>query len=300
VVAVGTYFPIDFDEFTPRPYGLTSVATPVTPTSPHWQAGVTWTPLCVSGSTTYMTCITGGTTVAPPAKSATYDRVFQGARPFTVVTEFDCSPAGTWDDAEQIALTSLTRAEQHQIEQTFWTGIAGGQQLIYPNLNTIGPIFDGAEILLQPGGTFISGAPLDIVEGLGRLENALASCWDGTGIIHVPTILIPAMCSQGLIYVVGNELYTKNGNEVVAGAGYQFNRGPGGATAPAGSGWIMATGPAFYITGPPRVIDRRSSFDRGVNTLKMISERTCVVGYSCCLAGVLVSTGGEPVGTPNA
>lgn len=294
----GAYLPITFDDFTPRPHGLLFVATPVTPGSDHWQAGVTWEPLCVSGSTTFMPCVSGGD-VTPLAKSATHDETHQGARPFTVITEFDCAPIGTWANAEPTALQTLTRAEQGLIERAFWTGNAGGQHIVYPNLTTVGPLFD-SEILLQPAGTYVSGVALDVVEGLGKLENALAQCWDGVGVIHVPTILAPAMCAQYLIYEEGGKLYTKAGNLVSIGAGYPWDIGPNGAVAPAGTGWLMATGPVFIIRGTPRVLDKRGSLDRGVNTLKIISERTVLLGYSCCHAGVLVTLGGEPAGTPSA
>lgn len=295
----GAYLPINFDDFTPRPHGLLSVATAVTPTSDHWMAGVFWEPLCVSGSTTFTPCVTGGTAIQPATKVATHDDVNQGARPFTIITELDCAPVGTWADAEPNALRTLTRAEQRQVERAFWTGDAGGQHLVYPNLTTLGPILDG-DILLQPAGTYVSGAPLDVVEGMCQLENALAACWDGVGVIHVPTILLPALCAQSLVYEEGGRLYTKSGNVVVAGAGYPWNVGPNGAVSPAGTGWLMATGPVFIIRGTPRVLDKRASLDRSVNTLKIISERTVLLGYSCCHVGVLVTLGGEPAGTPSA
>lgn len=256
-----------------------------------------WEPICALGSTTLLPCITGGTAITPPVKEPTYEHTTQGARPFTVYAELDCSAPGFWDDAESEALTALTQSEHYQIERTLWTGIAGEMSnIIYPNLNTVGPVMD-AEILLQPAGTFISGAvPLDIVEGLGTLENNLAACYNGVGVIHVPAILLPAMCAQGLVYEKNGKLYTKLGNLVAAGAGYNWSEGPNGANAPAGTGWLMATGPVFHILGQARVIDKRSSLDRGVNTLKMIAERTVLIGYNCCLTGVLVTLGGEPAG----
>lgn len=299
MVTSGNYAPLDIDEFTPRPYGLLQSATAITPTGPHWQGGITWNPICASGTTTYMACITGATTDPPPAKAATFEDTHQGARPFTILTEFDCNPVGAWDDAESVSLVALTRAEQRQAEYTFWTGIAADQKLVYPNLTS--PTLVDGEVILQPGGVFISGSvPLDITEGLGRLEAQLGVCWDGVGVIHVPSVLLTAMCAQGLVYERNGKLYTKAGNLVIAGAGYPATYGPNGVTSPAGTAWLMATGPVFKIVGPPRVFDKRSSLDRGVNTLKMISERTVLIGFHCCLAGVLVSTGGEPSGTPNA
>ena len=294
----GTYVPISFDDFTSRPYGLLSVATPVT-ADDHWQAGVQWEPLCAQGSSTFLPCVSG-IALTPTAKSLTYDETYQGARPFTIITELDCAPVGAWVDAEPQSLQALTRVEQGLIEEAFWTGIAGGQHLVYPNLTTVGPVFD-SEILLQPAGTYVSGVTaIDVVEGLGQLENALAACWDGVGVIHVPSILLPALCAQSLVYREGARLYTKAGNLVAAGAGYPWNVGPNNAVSPAGTGWLMATGPVFIIRGNAKVLDKQASLDRSVNTLKVISERTVLVGYSCCHAGVLVTLGGEPAGTVSA
>jgi hypothetical protein len=234
-------------------------------------------------------------------KSATWSRSTRGARPFTVYDEVDCSAAGGgWEEGQNRALLALSRSAQTQVEATFWSGSSGLGAPVFPNLTTSGVLLDATQqLVLQPSSTIISGAPLDVVEGLGRLEKAIRDCYDGVGTIHVPMQLAAAFAARNLCYMRGQQLVTYAGNVVVIGGGYP-GTGPDGSTPPGGSTWVRATGPLFGYRSSPRTFEPVATFDRSVNTVKAIAEQNYLVAWRCCLAGVLMTTGGEQAGEPNA
>lgn len=286
--------------FTPAPYGLDTAVNWLIPESPHWQGGVMWEPICAEANTTLNPCVTGAGGLTPALKAETFEYLLRGARPFTVYTEVDCSTPGMWEKFQDYAVTGLTRSELAQLERTFWTGDAGGiSDVVLPNLTASGPVSDG-QVLLQLNSVGVTGVALDVVEGLGRLEQTLADCWDGAGVIHVPRLLIPALCAQNQIIERGGRYLTWNGNQIVAGGGYPASIGPGGVVAPVGTGWMFATSPIFGYRGQINSTPRVSALNRAVNTVKMIAERTVLLGWECCLAGVLVTAGGEPAGVYNS
>lgn len=289
--------------YVPLPYGLTSVVNWQTSTD-RWEGGIQWESVCATGSTTISPCITGAPILDPPAKAETWDRIVRGARPFTVFSEIDCAAPGWWQLAQEHAARGFTQSEAFQIERVFQTGQVPGMgsgPLIFPNLTSTGPFTDTAalpSVLLQPSSIVVSGSGLDVVEGLGILEKAVASCYQGgTAVIHVPVRLAGAFQAQYLIKQQGPNLTTAAGNKMVIGSGYDETFGPGGTTPVAGSGWIFATGPMFGWRSNIRQLGaQRDQFDRAENTLKMITERTVILGWDCCLAAVLVTLGGEPAG----
>ncbi len=290
------------DDFDAQRYGLMSVITWVPSGDNHWKAGVQYDVDCAEAQITLSDCIVTG--IAP--KAATFTRVTRGARAFTVYAEKDCSPPGSddwWTDASNEVITALGQASPTQIEKAFWSGYSGGNAApVYPNLMSTGPVFDSTnDILLQPSATLISGSPLDVVEGLGRLEESLGNCYDGVGVIHIPVRILAELAAQSLVYRDGQVLRTFKGNLVAAGAGYDSTIGPGGTTPPAGSAWMFATSPIFGLRSAAQTRNNTvESFDRSVNTLKIIAEQTVLIGWKCCRIGVLVSTAGEPIGTPGA
>lgn len=305
--------------WTPLDFGLASVITwqtmtvdgPIGPdglpqqtVDERWIGGIRYEAFCASGNTTVSPCITGDVIDVPP-KAATWERQTRGARSFTVYSEIDCSPVGFWERAQELAALGLTQAEAYQMERTFQTGTAATvPNLILPNLTTTGEIFDpiDARVLLQPASTTVTGAVLDIVEALGRLEAAMADCYaGGRGVIHVPVQVANAMAAQHLVTARGTQLRTTIGNLVAVGAGYLPNLGPGGVTAAAGTGWMYATGTMFgYRSGLKLVGTNRESLDRANNTLKRIAERHFVIGWDCCLLAIAVTLGGEGAGVYNS
>lgn len=287
---------VDAPTFTPSPYGLLSAVTPSITSDPHWQNGVTWQSYCMDpmGATTYDEClvVTGiGDVPAPSNKSANVDTSHRAATPFTVLARFDCATVGyTTEEFARIGTTALTQSESWQVENAIWSGLADGKPVVFPHLSADSIVLDGDDYTLQLTTSVPITGAVDPATGLGLLEQELADCHNGVGIIHVPVKLLPTLDAHGLVRDRNGILRTLNGNIVAVGAGY-----PG--TSPAGvdpgdtQSWMYATGPMFMYRSQIRVFPYRESVNRSNNTVEMLAERTYVVGWDCCQSGVLVNVG---------
>lgn len=279
--------------FTPLPYGLLTVAQLPTPPS-HWANGVTYETNCLrTGNTTYDECIavTGtGSPPPPPAKANTTELDVRGATAFTVFTKFDCSPVGrTNGEAQKIATDAINQSAPWQVERSFWTGRAAGQEVVFPHLADNTQVLDAQGVLLQS--IPVTGAgPMDIARGLGFLEEELANCYNGEGVIHIPRNVLATMQAWQLVEARGPQLRTKNGNLVAVGSGYP-GTGPNGQAPAAGNEWIFATGAVFAYHGGVFISEIKDSFNKAENTVEMLAERTYVLGWDCCHAAVEVITG---------
>jgi len=298
---------VDAPTFTPSRYGLLSVVQRPDVTSPHWQNGVTWDSHCPEnmGDTTYDECIatTGapeGAVPEPSAKTANVERSHRGATPFTAYTRFDCSPVGN-EEAQRIATAALSQVEEWQVEYTFWTGLVDDRTLAFPHLASTTTVLDNDGIILQPTtSTAVTGVAVDVATGLGRLEKALADCYGGRGVIHVPIEALPTLVAYELVEQVGGrdvgsgqfgrQLQTKAGNLVAVGAGYP-GTGPDGIDPGTTTTWLYGTGPVFMYRSDVFVAPFTSALDRTNNTVQMIAERTYVLGFDCCLHAVQVELG---------
>src|ERR1700755_1651890 len=175
--------------FDPRNFGLLSVVQPrYDEPDPHWRNGVIWQDICGLGASTFDPyCLTTSSipaSGAPPApKIDNIDWNTYGAIPFTVLAKVDCSPVGySQDEQRGRAVDALSRTEAYQVENAFWTGTAGGQaNQVYPHLAANTAVQDATlfpVVSLQCAATAVSGTTvLDIVEALGRVEAALAACY---------------------------------------------------------------------------------------------------------------------------
>lgn len=282
---------VDPPAFTTLPHGLwDSIEQPTTPGS-HWQQGITWMERCPTGDTTYDPClsVTGtGAPAAPATKTGNVEQTTRGATPFTVYAQFECSAVGV-GDAATVGADALARVEQRQVETAFWTGVAGGQPVVFPHLAADAEVFDSQDILLQPTATpTVTGA--DAAHALGALEQALADCYAGQGLIHVPPKALPTLAGSSLVRDVDGRLFTPAGNRIVVGGGYTGS-GPDGTPTAAGTSWIYATGAAFGYRSGVYVSPVRESLDRSTNTLHMLAERTYVIGYECCLLAAHIALG---------
>lgn len=276
--------------FTPLPYGLWDTVQQPSGDGPHWQQGITWIERCPTGGSTYDEClsVTGvGAPPEPPAKTANVDQSIRGALPFTVVAEFECAPVGL-AEAESVASDALARVEQTQVETAFWTGVAGGQPVVFPHLAADTEVLDGTVVLQPVASPAVTGA--DVAQALGALEQELADCYAGQGIIHVPRSVLPTLAAWNLITERDGRLYTTAGNLVVAGTGYTGS-GPDGTAPAAGTAWIYATGAAWGYRSDPYVTRLRDSLDRTSNTLRMLAERTYLIGFECCLLAAHIVLG---------
>lgn len=310
---------VDPPSFTPVPYGLlTTVDFPIDDGSGHWQNGITYQPMCGLavtgvGASTYSDCIAvTGTGEPPPAPSLANNVTTspRGATSFEVYAEFDCAPVGN-DQAQERALRALAMSEPWQVERAVWTGFAGstpsspGQDVVYPHLAADTEVLDASDILLQTAAINVTGAGSVGIVGdltnidisLGLLEAALANCYDGIGIIHVPQLAVPTLDAWGLIKTNGPVMKTLNGNKVAVGAGYDGS-GPDGSARVGNTIWMYATGNVICYRSPIRVRAPQGAqaFDRSNNTMRMIAERTYVLGWDCCHFAVQTALG-APKGT---
>ena len=283
--------------FDPSPYGLLSVVEArYDEADPHWRSGVQWQPLCGDLATTYDPCLavtgTGGPPPFPPGKDSSLTYETRGATPFSVYALFNCSPAAAAEEAQRQAQEAMKRLESWQVERSFWTGMAGGETVVFPHLAADAEVRDVYDILLQTAADPVTGAAVNIVEAFGQIEKALADCFNGAGVIHVPAELGAAIANASLAKPEGRRLKTLNGNWVVIGNGYP-GTSPAG-TAPAdGTAWIYGTGPIFAYRSRVWVPDLPSIVNRSNNTVEALAERTYVLGYDCCLVAALVDVGGE-------
>jgi hypothetical protein len=302
---------IDPPTFTPTPFGLLTTVDFPTVDNDYWQNGVTYQPMCAGsslGDSTYDECIavTGVGGTPPPANlTSNVSTKARGATSFTVYAEFDCAPIGN-AQAQEIATRALAMTEPWQVEHAFWTGLVGGvANVAMPHLAANTQILDSGGIMLQSAATdvgvtgvgspFVNGDLPNMGVAIGLLEQALANCYGGVGVIHIPELALPTMGAMG--DYKGPTLTTSNGNKVAVGGGYP-GTGPNGASRSGNSCWIYATGNVFALRSPIRVRAPQgaAAFDRTTNTMKMIAERTYVLGWDCCHFAIQAALG-VPKGT---
>jgi hypothetical protein len=292
----------------PRDYGLLStVEARYDEADVHWRNGARWSDICGLGGTTFDPFCLGGSPSGPADKAANVTVNHFAATPFTTVAEVDCSPVGYSQEEQRArAVDALTRTEPYQVENSFWTGSAGGQtaNIVYPHLAANAAVLDGSSGLpiatLQCAATAVTGTTvLDITEGIGRLEAAFMALAPtmGKGVIHLPSILAEALFYNHVAEVEGTVIRTRLGNKIAVGAGYP-GTGPDGSRT-SNAVWVYMTGPIFAYRGSPQTFAFREMLDREDNTLKTIVERPWLLGYSCCaLPAVLISVGGDVTGQP--
>jgi hypothetical protein len=284
---------------TPEQATLLDYIQWVDDSDPHWKNGITYPEICGGASSTYDLCVSAPiVTGSNPTKSDNSGRNWRGALPFSVYTEIDCSPVGWWDESEPTVQEALRRSEHTVVEAVIATGNAAGQPVVFPHFSANTQVLDPSDslIVLQPAAVSITGT-YDVVEALGLLEQSIANCLGAQGMIHVTLPVFDALVNQLVVFQKNGLWYTAKGNMVVPGSGYTGNS-PAGAAPAAGTSWMYATGPMIGYRGRPQQVGTRTeSLDRSVNTLKVIVERTYVIGWVCCLTAILVSTGGVVTGT---
>jgi hypothetical protein len=285
--------------FTAPSFDLLSTATPLSLPDARWKMGITWEPLCPEASGTYDPCTAlvdnaeapGDAVPAPgpPEKSATTEWQIRGATPFTAYSRIDCSPVGQWDQLSDVNRQALIRSESRFVETAFWSGVAGGQTVVFPHLAANAEVSDG-EDLLQPAATVVETTPQTIAVGLGMLEDAMRDCYPGVATIHMPIRLAALAAEASLIAARSGVMYTTTiGSKVVIGD--YPGTGPDG-TAADGVTWMYATGEVFFARDQqPTGFRPVDSFDRAVNTVEMLAERTYVIGWDCCLLAMPIDNG---------
>jgi hypothetical protein len=286
--------------FTAPQFDLLSTATPLNPPNARWKRGITWEPLCPEADGTYDPCTAivdnaeaPGEAVlapAPPEKSATTGWSIRGATAFTAYSRIDCSPVGQWDQLSDVNRQALIRAEARFVETAFWSGVVGGQTIVFPHLAYSGPVIFDGEDLMQPNPVVVEATPQTIAVGLGMLEDAMRDCYPGVATIHMPIRLAALAVEAHLIAPRSGVMYTTTiGSKVVIGD--YPGTAPDGTTSP-GATWLFATGEVFFARdSAPTVFATVESFDRNVNTVEVLAERTYVIGWDCCLTAIPILNG---------
>jgi hypothetical protein len=282
--------------FTAPQYDLLSTATQLDLPDARWKAGISWEPLCPESNGTYDPCTAvvdnagaAEPAPAPPEKTATTEWQIRGATPFTAYSRIDCSPVGQWDQLSAVNQQALIRSEARFVETAFWSGVAGGQTVVFPHLAADSEVNDG-EDLLQPAATVVTAVPQQGYVAIGMLEDAIRDCYPGVATIHMPLRIAGQFVSLNLTEARGGVMYTRSaGSKVVLG---DFpGTAPDGTSTP-GVTWVYATGEVFFARDRvPTTFTPAESFDRSVNTLSMIAERTYVIGWDCCLFAIPIQDG---------
>lgn len=279
--------------FTPPSYGLLSTATELQIADPHWRMGLQWQPMCPDAEGTYGECTRPDGTPLPAPKDDTWSWETRGATPVTVYSRIDCAPVGKWEELSDQNRQALLRSEARELERIFWTGEAdegSGVTSVWPHLAADTNVIDGDD-LIQPAAVLASNVVQEMVIGLGMLEAAMRDCYPGVATIHMPIRLAAIAADHHLIESRAGVMYTTTvGSRVVIGD--YPGTGPDGTDPDPGSTWMYATGAVFYQREPtPHTFTAVESFDRNVNTLGMIAERTYVIGWDCCLMAILILNG---------
>lgn len=215
----------------------------------RWQTGVTF-----PGQTCGLLPVTEGPGCPPEGYDPDFqfDRVMEwGEIPeaFTVSGQFSCSPVGvTLQEAESNALEDLQRHEEATAEKVLWD----------TQLST-------AEPLEAPSG------PVSVDVGLGVLEHHIAREYGSQGVIHAPRWLIPSLDVE----LRGQRLVTRRlGTPVVAGGGY----------GDVGESDLLVATPALlgFRSAAEIVGDPTETFDRGINLVQVLAQRTYLIGLDTC------------------
>lgn len=256
------------------PYGLFSVLTPRTSADAHWQNGVQWETLSCdpAGGIGDPNCETPSETTGLPKEFIANGDLGE-ASPFTVYGTYACSPVGhTVDYAQERATEHLLAREEARVEQALWTG----------DLDNGG---------FAPGATSVGVGTLSVTQGIAALEAWIATTYGSLGVIHLTREAALIAVAQGSVIAKGSTLYTGLGTPVVAGAGYDGSD-PDGEDPEAGTSNVYAT-PALLgyrsdvFAGAEPVA---AGFDRLLNDLYAVAERTYVIGYDPCGTATAVVT----------
>jgi hypothetical protein len=280
--------------FTSPSFGLLSPVTTQleTASTNKWKMGIQWRAICPDSDGTFGECTTIDGDVLPAAKAETWDQETRGATPITVYSRTDCAPVGEWTDLSERNRQALLRSEERELERIFWTGVieeGSTDVTAFPHLAATANVIDGDD-LLQPAATVVTTIPQPIEVGVGMLEDAMRDCYPGVATLHVPIRLGSLMAEAVLLRQNGGSLFTTSAGSKVVLGNYP-GTAPDGTATP-GVTWIFATGNVFYQREPaPHTFRPAESFDRDVNTLSMIAERTYVIGWDCCLMAIPIQNG---------
>src|SRR5262245_5992733 len=259
--------------FTPLPYGLMSVAQIVDDPDLHWQAGTIFEPDVCAPANAHSGVFCSPDPGLTKEPLATEDA--SAAEPFNLYAWVACAPVGWGDDLADLeakTVRALDAGEDRTLGRVFWTGQPDQGDVIHPHLDSdeqlmVGP-HGATDIELQSAATDVGGG--DPVSALAAVEAALADCYGGQGVIHVPRVLLPFLAKDNLVTVQGPQLHTLGGNLVAAYATTDTT--------------IYGTGAVMLRRSPVKRRGQRPAdyVGRTDNSTVFVVERTYVIDWDCC------------------
>lgn len=285
--------------FTPLPYRLADAVDGPHPFAGHQKLGLMFTPdACALPLETTTACVSG----IGSAKTTTGSVPSRGADTFAVYTWLDCTLAGV-GEAELRRRTEAAHRNnaQYVVERTFWTGGTFSTAQHLAEDTPITEVVGGSTVNLQTAASVVVTGAVDVVEALGRLEQAMADCYGGVPFIHVPRGVTAHLVANNLVDAKGPRLVTKNGSIVVPAPGYP-GTSPAGAAPAAGTTWLYATGSVKMWQSELlwQARDARELLGRTLNDSVLILEQRFALAWDCCHFAIPVSLGGVITGTFNS
>jgi hypothetical protein len=191
---------------------------------------------------------------------------------FTVFTNIKCTTRSyRFDDLMNLARQHFTAVESQAVELELMSDPIGIGVVNLRGLNA------------TPAPTIINATATTVIEGIGQLENHIATVMAMRGMIHVSPALLTAMAYRQLVISDNGKLRTPMGTLIVPGTGYVANT-PTGQTATGTQEWAYATGLVeLRRTQIYTVPDEASqAVDRAVNDLTVHVERHYAIAWQRC------------------
>ncbi|MFF1834230.1 cupin [Streptomyces sp. NPDC058231] len=207
--------------------------------------------------------------IVPPKEFCSPEAEF--AEPHTIYAGAKCSTMGwSYEEAVEQVTATLELGEQRAIEEAFWRD----------------------KLAMRAVDLTPADGPVSMAAGVAALEGCLAETYGGIGVLHVPAGAAALLGCCNVLSLVDGTPRTLTGNCAVLGAGYSAqNTGPGGIPADPGTAWLYISGPVLVRRGPVDIIPDRAgpAIDIRLNDLRVLAERTVVVGTTCAVCAINVT-----------
>lgn len=272
--------------FRPLPFRLRDAADGPEQFTGHQKLGVQFQPDdCSFPLETSTACLTG----LGAAKETTAGINVRAADPFVVYTWVDCGLVGMGAGANALEelrqRTSRAHANNAQtvVENVFWTGGDFSTSQFLATETAISESVGGSTVSLQTGAITVISGTHSITKAISLLEGAMADCYGGVPLIHVPRSVTAFLSRDHLATKANNVLKTDNGSIIVPAPGYP-GTGPAGQAATTNTVWIYATGSVKMWQSAAEFIARDAAevLLKNINDTVLILEQWFMLGWDCC------------------